>query len=322
MRRLVPILALALSACGRSQDPNVLVASGHVEATDVRVAAKIGGRLESLPVREGDRVERGQELARVETVDLQLALQQARAERELAAAELRLRLTGARPEDVAEVEANVRSVEADLGAAERDLARMQGLLDKGSGTQKARDDAQARRDALRGRREALLQALGRLRAGFRSEEKDGARARVAATEARIAQLEQQVEDAVVLSPLAGVVTEKLSEAGELVPAGTPLLVVTDLTDAWLTVYVAEPDLGRVRLGQAAQVRTDAGETRPGKVTFIASQAEFTPKNVQTRDERVKLVFKVKVGLENRDGLFKPGMPAEARLATGPAEAAR
>jgi HlyD family secretion protein len=90
-------------------------------------------------------------------------------------------------------------------------------------------------------------------------------------------------------------------------------VVTDLADAWLTVYVTEPDLGRLRLGQHAEVRTDDGQTRGGTLSFIASQAEFTPKNVQTRDERVKLVYKVKVGLDNADGLFKPGMPAEARL---------
>ncbi len=97
-------------------------------------------------------------------------------------------------------------------------------------------------------------------------------------------------------------------------------MITDLDDAWLTVYVGEPDLGRIRLGQEAEVVTDDGQTRKGKVTFIASKAEFTPKNVQTRDERVKLVYKVKIGLENKDGLFKPGMPAEARLRA--ADAAR
>jgi HlyD family secretion protein len=89
--------------------------------------------------------------------------------------------------------------------------------------------------------------------------------------------------------------------------------VTDLTDAWLTVYVTGPDLGRIRLGQEAEVRTDDGQKRPGKVRYIASEAEFTPKNVQTRDERVKLVYRIKIGLDNADGLFKPGMPAEARL---------
>jgi HlyD family secretion protein len=97
-------------------------------------------------------------------------------------------------------------------------------------------------------------------------------------------------------------------------------VVTDLQDAWLTVYVAEPDLGRIHLGDEAEVRTDGGETRKGRITFIATQAEFTPKNVQTRDERVKLVYKVKLGLENQDGLFKPGMPSEARLKVSPGPA--
>ena len=92
--------------------------------------------------------------------------------------------------------------------------------------------------------------------------------------------------------------------------------MTDLAHAWLNVYVAEPDLARLRLGQEAEVVTDDGQTRKGRVSFVASSAEFTPKNVQTRDERVKLVYRVKVALENGDGLFKPGMPADARLAAG------
>jgi HlyD family secretion protein len=122
-----------------------------------------------------------------------------------------------------------------------------------------------------------------------------------------------VKDAVITSPTDGIVTEKLAEAGELATRGQPLLVITDVARAWLTVYLPEPDLGAIRIGQEAEVRTDAGETRQGHVTFVSAQAEFTPKNVQTRDERVKLVFKVKIGLDNADGLFKPGMPAEARL---------
>ncbi len=111
------------------------------------------------------------------------------------------------------------------------------------------------------------------------------------------------------------VTEKIAEAGELLQAGSPLCVITDLANAWLTVYIGEPDLGRIRIGQKATVVTDDGQTREGRITFVASKAEFTPRNVQTRDERVKLVYKVKVGLDNRDGLFKPGMPAEARFQT-------
>jgi HlyD family secretion protein len=128
---------------------------------------------------------------------------------------------------------------------------------------------------------------------------------------RMAQLDQQLLDAAITSP--GVVTEKLAEAGEAAPGRRPLCVISNLRDAWLTIYVGEPDLARIRIGQDAEVLTDDGQTRKGRVTFVAAQAEFTPKNVQTRDERVKLVYKVKVGLDNADGLFKPGMPAEARL---------
>jgi HlyD family secretion protein len=315
-RALLAVLAAsaALAACGRSQPAGLITASGHVEATEVRIAAKTPGTLASLRVDEGDRVAAGQTLAQVDTVDIRLALDAARAERSQADAELRLRRAGSRKEDIAEARAQVARAAADLDGAERDLARMEGLLAAGSGTEKSRDDARARRDAAAAAVTAARERLRKAEAGSRPEEIDAARARVAAADARIAQLEQQIKDAAMLSPVAGVVTEKVAEEGELLARGSAVVVVTDLADAWLTVYVAEPDLARIRLGQTAEVRTDDGQTRQGKVTFIASQAEFTPRNVQTRDERVKLVFKVKVGLPNQDGLFKPGMPAEARLA--------
>jgi HlyD family secretion protein len=305
--------AALAAACGRSEPSNVITASGHVEATQVRIAAKTPGTLATLRVDEGDRVSSGQTLAEVDTVDVRLALDAARADRSMADAELRLRAAGSRREDIAEARAQVARAQADLEGAEKDLVRMEGLLAAGSGTQKSRDDARVRRDAAAAALTAARERSRKTDAGSRPEEIDAARARVAAADARIAQLEQQVKDAAILSPVAGIITEKVAEQGELLARGSAVVVVTDLADAWLTVYVAEPDLARIRLGQEAEVRTDDGQTRQGKVTFIASQAEFTPKNVQTRDERVKLVFKVKVGLPNQDGLFKPGMPAEARL---------
>lgn len=307
------ILASLLGGCARGTDSTEILASGHVEATDVRIATKISGRLESLLVQEGDVVRHGQLLAAIATTDLKLALDQARAERDQAGAEYRLRLMGARKEDIAELEAQIESVRSDLESAQKDLGRMQDLLDKGSGTTKARDDAATRRDMTAHRLDSMNQALARMRAGSRPEEKDAARARLAAMEARVAQLEQQLKDATIVSPLAGVVTEKVAEPGELLQVGSPICVISDLANAWLTVYITGPDLGRIRLGQEARIATDDGQTRKGKVTFIASQAEFTPKNVQTRDERVKLVYRVKIGLDNQDGMFKPGMPAEARL---------
>jgi HlyD family secretion protein len=306
-------ITLLAAGCGPDEDDTRILASGHVEATEVRISTKVGGILESLAVDEGSVVEAGQELARIDTVDTRLALESARAELARARAELRLLLAGPREEDIAEARAQVARAEADLAGATRDLERMEGLLATGSGTTKARDDARTRHEVAAAAVEAVRQRLRRLEAGFRPEEKDAARARVSAAEARIAQLEQQVEDASISSPVDGIVTRKLSDAGELMAPGTAIVTITDLANAWLNAYISEPDLGRIRLDQKAEVFTDDGQTREGRVSFIASEAEFTPKNVQTRDERVKLVFRIKVALENEDGLFKPGMPAEARL---------
>ncbi|HYU36265.1 MAG TPA: HlyD family efflux transporter periplasmic adaptor subunit [Thermoanaerobaculia bacterium] len=312
------VLLLAPAACGKDkEDPNRLAASGHVEATDVRISTKIGGRLESLPIQEGDAVAAGQLLGKVETVDIELAIAQGRAERAAAQAELNLRVAGPSREDIAQAQAGVDRAQADLTGAQKDLERMQGLLDRGSGTTKARDDARTRRDVAAATLQGQREALRRLKVGTRREEVDASRARVTAGDAGIAQLEQKLRDATITSPLAGVVTEKLAEPGELLQAGSPLCVVTDLAHAWVTAYVPGPDLARLRMGQPATVVTDDGQTRQGRITFIASEAEFTPKNVQTRDERVKLVYEIKISLDNRDGLFKPGMPAEARLDLAP-----
>lgn len=307
------VAALSASACREGDAPGLIVASGHVEATEVLVSTKAAGTIERLAVDEGSVVAAGQELARIDTTDTRLALAAARAERAQAEAELRLRRAGARVEDVREAEAQVLRAQADLTGAAKDLDRMEGLLAAGSGTTKSRDDALTRRDVAAAGLDAARERLHRLEAGFRPEEKDAAAARLQATDARVAQLDQQLKDAVVVSPVAGVVTQKLAEQGELVARGAGLVVVTDLASAWLNVYVAEPDLARVRLGQDADVVTDDAQTRRGRISFVSSRAEFTPKNVQTRDERVKLVYKVKVALDNADGLFKPGMPAEARL---------
>ncbi len=326
MRRSLVVGALTVAvlavttACHQKGEPGVVVATGHVEATDVRLSTKVGGTLNVFPLDEGDRVQQGEEIARIDTVDLELALAAARAERDAAAADLALKQAGYRSEDVAEGRARLAQAKTDLEAAQRDLERFQGLLDAGSGTVKARDDARTRRDVARQQVKAVGEQVRKLEAGFRPEEIAAARARRDAAEARIAQIQQQIHDASVTSPLTGVVTETMVEPGELVSAGTALAVVSDLAHPWLTAWIAEPDLGKVRLGQQATVVTDDGRERVGTLGYVSSEAEFTPKNVQTRDERTKLVYKIKIYVDNADGLFKPGMPATARLETQPAAA--
>jgi HlyD family secretion protein len=301
------------AACSEEVDSSLIVASGHVEATEVTLSSKVGGTLLRFELEEGDRITRGEEIAAIDTVDLALELDAAAAERALADAVLRLRQAGFRNEEIEEASAQVARARADLDAAERDLRRYQALLERGSGTEKTRDDALARVEVATETVSAAEARLELLRAGSRPEELDEARARLAAADARIAQIEQQIRDASVFSPVSGIVTAKLAEEGELLPVAGSLAVVADLDNAWLTAYVGDEDLGRLRIGQVATVVTDDGQERDGRLIFINPVAEFTPKNVQTRDERTKLVYRIKVSLDNADGLYKMGMPAEAHF---------
>lgn len=305
--------ALAVTGCAQEEDTSIIIAAGHVEAAEVRVSSKVGGVLEWFDLQEGARVEAGQEIGRIDTVDLDLALQSARAEQAVARARFRLSLAGFRAEEINVAAAQVARAEAELEAAGRDLERFETLLERGAGSEKARDDARSRREVAERVVEAARAQLDKLGAGLRDEEIDVARVQVAAVEARIAQLEQQIRDTSIVTPTSGVVTAKLVEPGEILAPGAPLVVVADLESAWLTAFLGEQDLGRVRLRQRARVVTDDGQERAGELIFIDSRAEFTPRNVQTRDERIKLVYRIKVALENADGMYKLGMPAEARF---------
>ncbi len=312
-------------ACEAPPPSNALTASGNVEATEVQVAAEVGGRIVELRVDEGDRVKAGDVIATLDTKDVELQIDRARAERAAAAAQLRLLEAGARAEDVRQAEAQVdaatseiAAIDVEIGNAQTDLDRFEALLSANAGSQKQRDDAKARVDLARERKRSAEErvrvaraSLDRVRAGARQEELEGARARVATVDAQLAVLDKSLRDAQVVSSVPGLVTQKIVDAGELVPPRAPLVVVTDLDHAWANVFVPEPVVPRIALGQAATVRTDAGTSLPGKVTYISPRAEFTPRNVQTADERSKLVYRVKVSVDNSAGTLKQGMPVDA-----------
>ncbi|RPI49436.1 MAG: HlyD family efflux transporter periplasmic adaptor subunit [Acidobacteria bacterium] len=174
--------------------------------------------------------------------------------------------------------------------------------------------ARDRLTAARAREAAARSSVARFRAGSRREEIEAARARVAGVDAQIATLEKSRSDATVASPVDGIVTERLLDLGEMVAPRAPIAVVTDLDRAWAEVFVDEPMIPRITLGQAATVFTDAGGPGlPGKVSYIASKAEFTPRNVQTAEDRSKLVYRVRIAVDNRQGILKQGMPVEAEI---------
>jgi HlyD family secretion protein len=332
-RRLIVIgmlacgLAAVAVACGKRGAAGPERASGYVEATEVRVAPQVGGRLTEVAVAEGDRVTAGALIARIDPTDIDLAIRRAEADRDQAVAALRLLQAGARPEDVRQARAQAESADADVKAAEaelqsagEDLQRFEALLQANAGSRKQRDDAATRRDvaaaranAARERGRAAAEAVARLRAGARAEEIAGARARVDAASAQIAALQKNRTDAALTSPVSGIVTAKLADAGETIAPRAPVVAITDLDHAWANVYVDEPVVPRLRLGQPVTLVTDAGQRLQGSVTFISPKAEFTPRNVQTSAERSKLVYRIKVSVDNREGVLKPGMPVEAEL---------
>ncbi len=304
--------AAALAGCRAATEPGVFKASGHFEATEVRLAAKVGGPLVSLPFHEGDRVKAGDVVAKLDTTDAEHDLARARADLDGASARLALLLAGTRREEIEQAQAELARSEADLAGAALDLSRLEGLADRGTATLKARDDARTR-SAMLGRAVAASRAqLAKLQAGPRPQEIEQARAAKAAAEATVATIAQRVSDATVLAPRDGLITARATEPGEVLAPGALLYVLTDIAHPWLNVYVDEPSLARVHVGDPVAVRVDghSGEFG-GKVTFVAEVAEFTPKNVQTPEERAKLVFRVKVGVDNPDGVFKPGMPGDA-----------
>ncbi len=313
----VSLAALAALGCGGRNDGGVIHASGHIEATEVRLAAKVGGRLLALPLWEGDRAKAGAVIAQLDTTDAANDLARARAEFDAADARLRLLLAGSRREDVDRARAKLAGAEADLAQAALDLKRLEGLADRGTATLKARDDARTRKEMLTAALDADRAQLAELIAGPRPQEIEQARAQRAAAAAAIAAIEQHIADATVTAPSDGLITQRVAEPGEVLAPGALLYVLTDLLHPWLNVYVDEPSLARIHLGDPVTVRVDGSNREfTGKVTFVAQVAEFTPKNVQTPEERAKLVFRIKVGLDNAAGVFKPGMPADAYFGAG------
>jgi len=311
---LISATVVLLSGCSKSVDDGTIRASGHIEATEVRLAAKVGGRLLEAPLEEGEAITAGALVAQLETVDAEHQLAQARANVEAADAQLRLLLAGSRAEDLRRAEDQMAQAQAELDAARRDLDRLSGLADRGSATEKSRDDAATRQEIAERAVAAARAQLDKLVAGPRRQEIETARAQRASADAMVAAVEQQITDATVLAPCDGVVTTRIAEPGEILPPGATIAVLTDLDRPWLTVWIDEPSLSRVTLGQSVTVRVDGSDRDfEGTVSFISPVAEFTPKNVQTPDERAKLVFRVKVHLANPDGIFKPGMPADAHF---------
>jgi HlyD family secretion protein len=293
--------AMLVTGCSKTADDRI-EASGTIEGTDINIGSEVSGRVREVRVEEGTRVNQGDTLAIIDDIDYQIQLRQALANQAAAEAQYLVAAEGSRKEDVALAGAAFKN-------AEKNFTRMKELLASQTITQKQYDDAEERYIAAQ-------QTYERLRIGLRPEEVAAVRARRDQAIAQADALRKKVHDCVILAPSSGTITLRAVEPGELVAPGANLTSITYLEKVKLTIYVNEDQISRIQLGQDAMVTIDSGEKFTGKVIYKSPVAEFTPKNVQTKEERTKLVFGVKLLVPNPELRLSPGIPADAVINVG------
>lgn len=292
-----------------------LLVYGNIEATEVDISFKMPGRVISRAVDEGDFVKKGSVVATLEDEDLKRQVEEGRASVQGAEAKLREALAGSRHQEIKQAWATVDRARSDQDQLKSDYERAEALFKGGVIPVQSRDQAYtAYQMAIAAYKEAM-EHYDLVKEGPRKEDIDALRASFEQAKALLNLREVQLGYATVTSPVPGVVLVKNIEPGEMVSAGTPVVTIADLNDVWLKAYISETDLGRVKYNQKVKVKTDTYPDKiyGGRITFISSEAEFTPKNIQTHEERVKLVYRIKVTLENSQMELKPGMPADGEI---------
>lgn len=293
--------------------------SGTVEAREIDLAFQVGGRIATLRVDEGDSVQIEQEVATLDAHDFELTLSNAIAQTEAAQAALAALRAGTRIQELRVAEAQLAKAQADLDYIRVEFKRIADLVAKKLAAQDQLDQARQRQNVALAGVEQALQNLALLREGPRREDIDQAAATLRARQATAETARRQLEYTRLQSPVAGMVSVRLAEAGEIVSPGKAILRIAELSQPWVRAYLNEKDLTRVRLGQAAQIRIDGlpGKVFEGRLTFISPTAEFTPKTVETHALRVDMVYRVKVQVDNPNGVLKLGQPADVVLSTTP-----
>jgi membrane fusion protein YbhG len=325
-RKLIPIVVLgaliivtAFVLLHRQGDAgDAIAASGTVEATEADLGFQVAGRIEAIDAREGVTVAQGAVLARLEQAEL--SARRAAAEAQLASA--RALLTemqrGARPEELQQAVAAALAARERMDGAARTLERTRRLEQGGAASRESLEQAQTAFEVAQAQHEQAREQVRLIERGPRTERIAAQRAAVQHAQATVEQVDALLGNAIIRAPFAGVVSVRHREPGETVAPGAPVVTLTNTGDRWVRIYVREDQIGHVALGQNAEIRSDSDLERvhAGRVTFISTEAEFTPRNVQTTEERVKLVYAVKVAVTGDSTLtLKPGMPADVVVVT-------
>ncbi len=326
MRRRAPVLVLLLATAAgvswlllRAEGPDTeILAAGTVEARESHLGFRTAGRIELISVDEGDRISEGQLLAVLDQRELTAVLSVAKAQAEAARAILEELTEGFRSEEIEQARAALRAAERRRLDAARDLERARNLYEDGAISEQALDDRETVATVAESEMQGASEGLRLLESGTRSERISAQRAALAASEAETERVEALLEYAQITAPNAGLITIRHREPGEIVSAGAAVLTLMNPDYRWVRIYIRADRVGRLSIGQTATITADAypERTYTGRVVFIASEAEFTPRDVQTTEERVKLVYRVKVQIEGDSSFdLKPGLAADVRLET-------
>ncbi len=319
MKKRNALLLLAagiiLSACGNNESDSYIEATGTIESTNVTVSSKNSGEIINMLVDEGSLIAAGDTILLIDNEATGYQLKQAEASVKIAEAQLGLMLKGARTEDIKLAEENTKQSLATYNLAKEDYIRYTKLWEAGTITKKQFDEIKTRFQISEAQLSAANENYEKVKKIFRPEEIDQADANLQKAKASTELLKKNIRDSYVVSPVGGTVTKKFVEKGETVTPMSSLVKISDLSKVYLTIYVPETELGKIKPGQRSEITIDTfpDRTYEGRVSFISPEAEFTPKNIQTKDERTKLVFAVKIEISNKNFELKPGMPADARI---------
>jgi len=307
------ISLLAIVGCNSGNSESAIEESGTIEVTSVILSSKTNGELISVLVDEGDFVEKGDTLAIVDSESLVLQLNQLIAGRKAAEAQLRLLEKGARSEDKKQSEELLNQAQNNLNLAATNRSRFQSLLDERAITQAQFDEIDTKYNISLSQYNSAKANYNKVQKISRDEEIEMAKANLNKAIAGEQLIRKTISDSYIISPIQGQIVRSFAELGELIIPMSSIFKVSDQSKAELVIYVSEESLGKIKLGQKVEISNDTytDKVYEGKVTYISPEAEFTPKNIQTQDERTKLVFAVKVSVPNPDFELKAGMPADA-----------
>ena len=326
MKKIIPIVILLAAAVAagvyyyprltqKAAPVNQLTLSGNIEAHESLVGFKVPGRIVELPVEEGQQVAQGALLARLDDADLKQRIRIDEAAVGVRESDLALTLAGTRHQEVKAAQQTMLDAEADRSQKKLDNERAQKLFAKDEVSAQERDLAATALKRAEAIFKAAQQRYNEAVEGSRKEDINIARANLNEAGASLGLSQVNLSYSILRAPSAGVVTVRQAELGEVVAPGSPVVTIADLDHIWLRAYIAETDLGSIYWGQDAGITTDTypGKQYHGRISFIASTAEFTPKSVQTFKERVTLVYRIKIDIDNSNHELKPGMPADARI---------